>query len=95
MKVLQHRMLKEAEMSIDIGHRFIEVLEDKFLSGEFDMSKYNINLEIHCDLGHNGKSKDSIKAAIGWVTSEFGDLVTTKIKPDSPAASYIADIYTK
>ena len=71
MKVLQHRMLKEAEMSIDIGHRFIEVLEDKFLSGEFDMSKYNINLEIHCDLGHNGKSKDSIKAAIGWVTSEF------------------------
>lgn len=95
IKVIQHRMLREAEMSIELGHKFIKVLEDKFINGEFDTSDYNVELEIHCDLGHNGKSKDSIKAAIGWITSEFGDLVTTRIKPDSPAASYVADKYTK
>lgn len=95
VKVLQARMLQEAEMSINTGREMLTILENKFVNEEFDFTEYNLNLEIHCDLGNNGKSKDSIKAAIGWITSEFGDLVTTRIKPDSPAASYIADRYTK
>lgn len=92
---LQHRMLKEAEMSIELGHEVIEILENKYLNNEFEDILYNVRFEIHCDLGNNGKSKDSISAAIGWITAEFGDRVTTKIKPYSPAASYVADKYTK
>lgn len=95
IKVLQERMLTEAGMSIELGKEVIEILENKFVNEIFDFTKYHMSLEIHCDLGNNGKSRDSIKAAIGWITSEFGSLVTTKIKPDSPAASYIADKYTK
>lgn len=96
IKVIQQRMLKEAEISISVGHKIIDIMEDLYLSDEVStLYDYNLNLEIHCDLGTNGKSKDAIKAAIGWITAEFGDKVTTKIKPDSPAASYVADKHTK
>lgn len=93
--VVQNRMLKEAEMSIDLGRDLIDKIEDRLLSDELIDEGINITFEIHCDLGHNGKSKDSIKAAIGWISAEFGGLVTTKIKPESTAASSIADKYTK
>lgn len=93
--VVQNRMLREAEMSIELGKKLIDRIEDKLLSDELIDEDINIAFEIHCDLGRYGKSKDSIKAAIGWITSEFGGLVTPKIKPESTAASSIADKYTK
>lgn len=95
IKVLQQRMLKEAEISIGIGHKIIEIIENRFLQGELDILDYNVGFEIHCDLGHNGKSRDSISAAIGWITAEFDGQVCAKIKPESLAASCVADKYTK
>jgi len=95
VKGTQHRMLKEAEMSIKLGHEVIEILEDKYLKEEIEDIYHNVKLEIHCDLGRNGKSRNSINAAIGWINAEFGNMVTAKIKPNSPAASYVADKYTK
>lgn len=92
---VQHRMLKEAELSIKLGHKVIEGIEDMYLNDKFELDKYSIKFEIHCDLGENGKSKDAIGAAIGWITAEFGDTVIAKIKPDSFAASYVADKHTK
>ena len=92
---VQHRMLKEAETSIHIGHEVIKSLENMYLKEELKDIDYDVKFEIHCDLGVNGKSESSIKAAIGWITAEFGDRVTARIKPDSPAASYVADRYTK
>ena len=59
---LQHRMLKEAETSIAIGHKLIETFEDIYLNGNVE---YDVNLEIHCDLGKNGESQTAINAAIG------------------------------
>lgn len=93
--VIQNRMLKEAEMSIDLGKNLIEKIEDKLLSDELIEKNIDISFEIHCDLGNYGESRDSIKAAIGWISAEFGGLVVPKIKPDSTAASSIADKYTK
>lgn len=92
---VQYRMLTEAEMSIKLGHTILENFEDLYLTEKFDFYEYNIELEIHCDLGNNGKSRDSISAALGWITAEFGGKITAKIKPDSPAASYVADKHTK
>lgn len=94
-QVVQKRMLKEAEMSIDLGKEVINALEYRLLSDELIDKNFNIKFEIHCDLGNDGKSRDSIKAAIGWISAEFGGLVSAKIKPDSPAASAVADKYTK
>ena len=93
--VLQNRMLKEAELSIDLGKEVIELVEDKILSDELIEKDLNISFEIHCDLGRYGKSQDSIKAAVGWISAEFGDTVTTRVKPESTAASCIADKYTR
>lgn len=95
MKVVQKRMLKEAEISIGIGHEIIKKIEDDFMNEKEGILESNVNIEIHCDFGPNGKSKDSIKAAIGWITAEFGGQIDAKIKPDSLAASCIADKYTK
>ena len=91
---IQNRMLKEAQLSIELGKEIIDEIENKQLE-EFYEREMNISFEIHCDLGHEGKSRDSISAAIGWIAAEFGNTVTTRIKPESTAASCIADKYTK
>lgn len=93
--VVQNRMLKEAEFSIDLGREIIDKVEDRLLSDELIDKNIDIAFEIHCDLGNDGKSRDSIKAAIGWISAVFGGNVTTRIKPESPAASSIADKYTR
>lgn len=93
--VLQSRMMREAEISIALGKEIINLIEDKLLSDELIEEDLKLSFEIHCDFGKYGKSKDSIGAAIGWITSEFGDSVETKVKPDSVAASSIADKYTR
>lgn len=93
--VLQTRMLKEAELSINLGKEVIDEVETKILSDELIDKNLNISFEIHCDLGEYGKSQDSIKAAVGWITAEFGESVTTRVKPESTAASCIADKYTR
>ena len=81
-------MLKEAETSITIGHKLIETFEDMYLEENVE---YNVNLELN----NPKRYQTAINAAIEWITAEFGNKVTTKIKPDSPAASYVADRYTK
>lgn len=85
---LQERMLKEAQKSISIGHELIEYTAENVLD-------YKVKLEIHCDLGKNGDSKNAIAETIKWIHSEFGGKVIARIKPDSAAASSIADKYTK
>lgn len=95
IKVTQTRMLKEAEISIGLGHKIIELMEARFEEGEQDIFDYQVDFEIHCDFGPNGKSKDSIGAAIGWITAEFQGQISAKTKPESLAASYVADKYTK
>lgn len=93
--VVQNRMLREAELSINLGKELIDRIQEKMLSEEIYNRNINLSFEIHCDLGSQGKSRDSISAAIGWISAEFGNEVTTKIKPYSTAASSIADKYTK
>lgn len=93
--VTQIRMLKEAECSINTGKIVIEEIEERILSEDLISKDLDISFEIHCDLGNDGKSRDSIKAAIGWISATFGGTVTTRIKPESPAASCIADKYTR
>jgi predicted RNase H-related nuclease YkuK (DUF458 family) len=52
----------------------------------------DLNVEIHLDVGENGKTREIIRDVIGMVTgSGFG----AKIKPDSYGASKVADRYTK
>ena len=52
----------------------------------------NIHLQIHMDIGENGPTKKYIQELEGWVRAVGYDY---EIKPNSYAASTIADKYSK
>ena len=95
ISIVGNRMLEEARLSIDLAKEVIDILDEIYIENEFDWTEANLKLEIHCDLGVNGKSSESIKSVLGWITAEFGGIVSPQIKPDSSAASVVADAFTK
>jgi predicted RNase H-related nuclease YkuK (DUF458 family) len=82
---LNQRIFYEASRSLSVAALLTERLA---AAGE----EAKLNVEIHLDVGENGKTKEIIHDVIGMVTgSGFG----AKIKPDSYGASKVADRYTK
>jgi len=64
-----------------------EVLKEKTKN-----KNYNYQLRyIHADIGENGATKDMIKEVIGLIK---GNGFEPKIKPESFAASVVADRYS-
>jgi predicted RNase H-related nuclease YkuK (DUF458 family) len=81
---LNQRILYEASRSLTVAARLAARLAEAGIA--------DINVEIHLDVGENGKTKEIIRDVIGMVTgSGFGAI----IKPDSYGASKVADRYTK
>lgn len=79
----QDRMYQEAMMSIETANTFIEQY------GE-DLFQYNI--QIHLDVGHNGKTREVIKSIVGMVNGYGFEAI---IKPFSYGASNVADKHSK
>jgi len=75
------RMVKEAYYSIDLAHRVMAELRDKLKDLLYEF-------EIHLDIGHNGPTKELIQEIVGMVA---GNGFTARIKPESYAASIVAD----
>ncbi len=84
MKDLRYRIYRETEYSLQC----VELLKQK---GFFDFS-VNIPMEIHLDVGQQGETRKLIQEVVGWVTAVG---YTAKIKPESYAASAVADRFTK
>jgi predicted RNase H-related nuclease YkuK (DUF458 family) len=76
---LYERLWQEALLSLKIGQELLKILTSK---------KLNFRFELHLDLGTIGKSSSSVKEIINLVRS-YG--FNVKIKPESYAASKIAD----
>ncbi len=76
---LYERLWQEALISLNISQELLKILTNK---------KLNFRFEVHLDLGTVGKSSSSIKEIINLVRG-YGFEV--KIKPESYAASKIAD----
>jgi predicted RNase H-related nuclease YkuK (DUF458 family) len=82
---LKQRILYETSRSLIVAAKLTERLA---AAGEVA----DLGVEIHLDVGENGKTKEIIRDVIGMVVgSGFG----AKIKPDSYGASKVADRYTK
>lgn len=81
---LRYRIYRETEYSLD----FVNMLREK---GFFAFSA-NIPMEIHLDVGQKGETRKLIQEVVGWVTAVG---YTARIKPESFAASAVADRYTK
>jgi len=85
----KNRILQEVYLSCELALHLREVLENK--TKELN---YNFNYQfeyIHADVGERGKTKEMIKEVVGLIKSNGFE---AKIKPQSFAASVVADRYT-
>lgn len=81
--VLRQRMYEEATMSLEMAETVLALL---YRDG---ITKYDV--EIHVDIGKFGDTHDMINEIVGMIR---GSGYTVKIKPESYAASKVADRYT-
>lgn len=84
IKSLRQKIFYETTMSLEEGAKITEYLSQSGLE--------HLNVEIHIDVGRHGETKELIREVVGMVT---GSGFEAKIKPDSFAASSVADKYTK
>ena len=81
--VLRERIYEEASLSLELANRFVEVCLGN------GISKYD--LEIHVDIGKIGDTREMLNEVVGMVR---GSGFVCKVKPDSYAASKVADRHT-
>lgn len=81
---LKQRILMETSYSLDMAN----IITEKLNVNGID----NLNVEIHMDVGNNGKTKEIIREVVNLV---IGSGYMAKVKPDSCGASKVADKYTK
>lgn len=88
---VRQKLNLETEISLDLANAAIKVMEsDK----KYEELYLNTNFAIHVDAGKSnyGKTKDLIPGIVGWIKACGYDCV---VKPDSYAASSIADKISK
>lgn len=81
--VLRQRMYEEATMSLSMAEEVVALLHKD------GITKYDV--EIHVDIGAIGKTREMITEIVGMIR---GSGFSIKIKPESYAASKVADRYT-
>ncbi len=81
---LRYRIYRETEYSLHCVDKLRDI-------GFFRLAE-NIPMEIHLDVGQRGETRKVIQEVVGWVTAVGYE---AKIKPESYAASAVADRYTK
>lgn len=81
--VLRQRMYEEATMSLAMAEEVVALLHQD------GVTKYDV--EIHVDIGKFGQTREMITEIVGMVR---GSGYTVKVKPESYAASKVADRYT-
>lgn len=80
---LKERMYEEAIRSLQMAAQIADLFKEN------GISKYNV--EIHVDIGQKGETREVINEIVGMVRGSGYDC---KIKPDSFAASKVADRHT-
>ena len=85
----RERILEEVYLSCALALKFREALEAKVAQSGIKPS-YEFQY-IHADVGENGPTKDMIKEVVGLIKSNGFE---AKIKPESYAASIVADRFS-
>lgn len=89
---LKEKINEETSRSLTIANSLIDAMEFPLLEKGYLIDDLNVSFQIHCDIGKTGKTNALIKEIVSWVTSQG---YICMIKPDSYAASNIADKYSK
>lgn len=80
---ISQKLFYETSTSLEIATKLSETLQ---------IEEIDFGISIHVDAGKNGKSSKLIPEIVGWIRACGFDCET---KPDSYAASSIADKYSK
>lgn len=83
---MKQRIFYEVSRSLDIASKLTA-----FLAREEELDE-NLSVQIHVDVGNKGPTNTIIKEVVGMVV---GSGYEAMIKPDSYAASSVADKHTK
>lgn len=83
---IRDRIYQEVALSLQVAQDMLKKLESS-LAGD-NLPKYDF--QIHIDVGQNGPTREMIREVVGMVR---GNGFKAKIKPESYAASYVADRY--
>jgi len=90
----KNRILQEVYLSCELALSLRETLEKEFpacrQAGEKNRFNYQFQY-IHADVGEKGKTSEMVKEVVGLIRSNGFE---PKIKPQSFAASVVADRYT-
>ena len=89
---LKQKINEETSRSLIVANDLLDCLQEMFLENDMLMEDLGVSFQIHCDIGRAGKTSVLIKEIVSWVTSQG---YVCLIKPDSYAASDIADKYSK
>ena len=89
---LKDKIYEETYRSLNNANGFIDALDLELIKLDVDINTLNIHFQIHCDVGHDGKTRTLIREVTAWVES-LGYEVS--IKPESYAASSIANKISK
>ena len=87
VKILRDKLYNETEISIEA----INLIREQLLKRNENICD-RVKLSVHLDIGENGPTKVLIPELEGWVAALGYDYA---IKPNSYAASTIANIYSK
>lgn len=82
--VLRDKIYRETVLSLEVAEELVPDLRQAVSPAKYD-------LEIHIDVGALGPTREMIKEVVGMVT---GSGYKAKTKPQSWAASSVADKYT-
>jgi predicted RNase H-related nuclease YkuK (DUF458 family) len=77
---LRQKIYQEATLSFELAQLLLKELQAR--------TALDYDLEIHVDVGRTGKTRDLIDEVVGMIV---GSGFQVKIKPDSYAASSVAD----
>lgn len=80
---LRQRIWREAWLSFELAQALMHELAS--------VSMLQYNLEIHVDIGENGRTKEMIDEVVGMI---IGNGFAVRIKPHAYAASSVADKHT-
>lgn len=92
---MNQRLFTEAQYTVEVALNLIQAFEDISLEEDFFFEDYDVTLEIHCDVGGNGRSKQMLQEISGYVHGTTRTHYRLKTKPDAFAASAIADRLSK
>ena len=96
IRVLKEKIVEETNRSIENATGFIDALQEELLEDNIDLDimfdEDRLAFAVHADIGSRGKTKELIKEICAWIEASGFE---ARIKPDSYAASGVANMLSK